>query len=93
MRCLSVPDFSKHCASFQSNQNLSTIRASKYLDFSLLDDIHFLANFSLYARYKGEMIVTSFLTTMPQIKKYKSYRGISVNEGDKEHLYKTNLKT
>lgn len=62
-----IPDFSKHWSSFQSNQNLSTIRASKNLDFSLLDDIHFLANFSLYAKYKREMEVILFFTSMPQI--------------------------
>lgn len=44
-----IPDFSKYCSSFQSNQNLSTIRASKNLDFSMLDDVHFLTNFSLNA--------------------------------------------
>lgn len=49
-----IPDFSKHCCRFQSNHNLSTIRASKNLDFSVLDDVHFLTNFSLNAILKKE---------------------------------------
>lgn len=63
-----IPDFSKHCPSLQSNQNLSAISTSKNLDFSLLNDVHFLANLSLYAKYKEETAVTLFLTIMPQIK-------------------------
>lgn len=86
-----IPDFSEHCPSFQSNQNLSTIRASKNLHFSLLDDVHFLANFSLYAEYKEELY---FWQLLPKLRNRKSSRGINVNEGSKEHQCESNyLKT
>lgn len=56
MRCLQVPDFSKHCPSFQSDQKLSSIGASENPFLPLLHDVHFLA--SLYLWPNREMNFT-----------------------------------